>query len=804
VEDARRPPFGETLLAQVFPRFSFHSCGPRPAALTAFRLHRFINVGDSTAWVVACFFLGVLAAHPAGAQQAGVSAVPESAQWPVDPEAIPRPEMIAVEASGPITVDGVLDEAAWAAAVPATGFVQSTPATGSPATERTEVRVLYDGETLYIGAMLYDSDPSGIVAQQMIQDFYSPNEDVFGVSLDTFLDRRNAYYLMTNANGAIRDAQAYDNSRTSNAEWEGILRVEASVHDEGWSVELAVPFKTLRFDPSRGEQVWGINFLRRIRRKNEDSLWAPVARRTRLHRMAEAGTLTGLPQLESGRNVTVKPFVLGEHLAGALPDAADLGYSGDGGVDVKWGITPRMTADLTWRTDFSQVEADQEQVNLDRFPLFFPEKREFFIENSGTYQFGDLAERNYRLGASPRDFTLFNSRRIGLDGGRPIPIVAGARVTGRAVGFEVGALNMQTEETDALAPENFTVARARRTFFDALDVGGIFINRQATSGPSAYNRSWGVDANAHLFSNLILHSYYADVSDSEAGGLPPDPGDETPVGDSRAIRLSAAWRDAITNASVLYRRIGDQFEPDVGFVRRKAIEHYYGTVGIHPQLNAAAINEVNPYIEAEQFLDLAGLLETRNLVGGLAVAFLDGGSFTAEAKDRYERLDEDFDLSGGTVPAGRYGFREGSLSYMSNAARSVSGELRVGGGGYFQGDRRSFGGNVVWRPSRHIGFDLGADHNVIDLTGDPFTVDVYSARIDYSYSTKFLTGAWVQYNDATGELVTNVRVNFIHSPLSDLFLVYSERRDLEPSDNGVSDLLLDRRITIKLTKLFAF
>lgn len=666
------------------------------------------------------------------------------------------------------------------------------------------MRILFDDETLYIGAMLYDSEPDRIVAQQMAQDFYSPNEDIFGLSLDTFLDRRNAYYLMINPNGAIRDGQAYDNSRTSNVEWEGILEVDASRHAEGWSVELAIPFKTLRFDPSHPEQEWGINFVRRVRRLNEDSMWAPVARRTRVHRMDEAGTLTGLPQLQGGRNITVKPYLLGEDVAGTLPDAGELGASGDGGLDVKWGITPRMTADLTWRTDFSQVEADQEQVNLDRFPLFFPEKREFFIENSGTYAFGDLAERNYRLGASPRDFTLFNSRRIGLDGGRPVPIVAGARATGRAAGFEVGALNMQTEETEALAPENFTVARLRRTIRGAVDIGGMFINRQSTSGVTDFNRSWGVDANVRLLGNMVLHSYYAEVDDSDFDEPPPDPGDATPVGDRRAMRLSAGWRDAILNTSVLYRRIGDRFDPEVGFVRRRGVEHFYGTIGVHPQPGVAYVNEVNPYVEAEQFLDLGGLLETRNVVAGLGVAFLDGGMFTAEWRDRYERLDDPFSLPGGVVPEGRYAFREGSFSYQSDASRTLSGQVRFGGGGYFQGERRSVGGNVVWRANAHLGFDVGADHNVIDLDGDPFTVDVYSARVDYAYSTRLLSGAWVQYNDATGELVTNVRVNFIHAPLSDLFLVYSERRDLSPSDSGLDDVLLDRRITIKATRLFAF
>jgi hypothetical protein len=502
--------------------------------------------------------------------------------------------------------------------------------------------------------------------------------------------------------------------------------------------------------------------------------------------MDEAGTLVGLPQLRGSRNVTVKPYALGGDVSGIGPEEPELGLSGDFGVDVKWGVTPRMTADLTWRTDFSQVEVDQEQVNLTRFSQFFPEKREFFIESSGTYQFGDLSERNYRLGASPRDFTLFHSRRIGLEDGRPVPILGGGRLTGRAAGMEVGLLNMQTESSPALAPENFTVARARRTLFDALDVGGIFINRQTTDGPEDYNRSWGVDANARIAGNLMVHSYFAQTHEPGA------------MGDNRAARVSAAWRDAFWNTSVLLRTIGDGFNPDVGFVRRGAVRHWYGTMGVHPRVGPSFVNELNPYVEVERYTDLDGRLETRDLTAALAVAFMDGGMLTMQGIDRFEWLVEDFPLSGGTVPAGSYEFQEASARYVSNAALSLSGEVRVSGGGYFQGQRRSVGGSLVWRPAARFGLDLGADHNVIDLEGEPFTVDVLSARLDYSWSTRLLAGAWIQYNDATEEMITNVRLNYVHAPLSDFFLVYSERRH---TGGGP---VIDRRLTAKLTKLFAF
>ena len=374
-------------------------------------------------------------------------------------------------------------------------------------------------------------------------------------------------------------------------------------------------------------------------------------------------------------------------MSGALPGADELGSSADGGLDVKWGMTPNLTADLTWRTDFSQVEVDQEQVNLTRFSLFFPEKREFFIENAGTYQFGDLSEREYRLGASPRDFTLFHSRRIGLEGGQPVPIVGGGRLTGRAGGFQVGLLNMQTRRTDAYAPENFTVARLRRTLFGALEVGGIVVARESTGGPEAYNRSWGVDANAHLLDNLVLHSY---VAGSHEPGVSSD---------NRAARISAAWRDAFWNTSVLYRTFGASFDPGVGFVRRRGVDHTYATLGVHPRAPFASINEFNPYVEVEHYRDPSGLLETRNLVGGFGVAFTDGATLTLTATDRYEQLDEPFTLSQGEVPAGRYDFREASLTYVASPARVLAPTVRVSGGGYFQGERRSIGGSIIWRPN---------------------------------------------------------------------------------------------------------
>ena len=705
-----------------------------------------------------------------------------------DPEAMPRPSARAARTNLPIILDGVLDEEAWQGVDPFSDFIQSMPDAGAPATEETVIRVLYDEEKIYIGALLLDSDPEGIIARYLNQDYETHDDDTFGITLDTFLDRRNSFMFLINPNGAVKDGQTFDNSRTINLAWEGVIQVETTVHDRGWTVEVAIPFTTLRFNPQDGEQSWGMNFLRRIRRKNEDSYWAPVDRRTRVHTMAYAGTVSGFRELPRPRNLTVKPFAMTSNASGILLEPRDQGANSDFGLDLKYGLTPRMTLDLTYRTDFSQVEVDQEQVNLTRFSLFFPEKRDFFMENSGVFALGDLSERNVRFGASPRDFTLFHSRRIGLTGGRPVPIMAGGRLTGSAGGFDVGLLSMQTESAEGLPTENFSVARVRRTFGEGLQVGGLFASRDASGTEGGdYNRSYGADANLTIGGKLFLHSYLAATD---------YPGVE---GNNRATRLSAAFRDRLWDVSTLYREIGDAFDPGLGFVSRRGIRHSYGTVGVHPRPDLPWVNELNPYVELHYITNLHSALETREGSAGLGILFMDGGQLRTQISDRFEAIEETFQVAGqGDVPLGRYDYRDASLTYTSSAARPVSGELQLSGGGFFNGNRTSVTFSGAWRPSRHLALDLRAQRNEISLPGTAFTADVFGARLDFAGSRRFFVSSFLQYNTATEEVVTNIRLNFIHSPLSDLFLVFSERRDVG------AGIVLERGITLKGTKLFSF
>jgi hypothetical protein len=755
-----------------------------------FRLQRIHNRAAMPASAVALLVLlpGALWAQAGGPDD-------RPALTAIDPEAAPRPELRAlhlatVPAKSGMKIDAVLDEEAWAAAEPATDFITALPRAGYPATERTEVRVLYDDNFVYLGAVMWDTEPEKLTSPGLEQDFSTHDSDIFMVAFDTFLDRQSAFFWAVSPAGALFDAQMFNDSRYINREWEGVVYHEVAVYEDRWVVEMAVPLTTVRFKESEGEQSWGMNFGRRIRRINEDSYWAPLEPQFRLHKVSRAGTVHGFQGLQQGRNLTIKPYALGETLQGTAREALDeTGGSFAAGFDLKYGITPRLTLDASLFTDFSQVEVDQEQVNLTRFSIFFPEKRDFFLENDGIFTLGDVTERNYRTGSSPRDFKLFYSRNIGLSPDRRvIPMVGGVRMSGKLGGTDVGFLNMQTLTYDDFAAENFTVGRVRQPFAGGMaDVGAMFINRQATSGGDGqYNRSFGFDANARLFKYLILNGYVAATDEPDVQG------------DRTSLWFQAAYRDRIWDTSAFVKHVGESFNPDVGFIRRRNINQAFATFGAHPQPDLPGIQEFNPYVDVSAIENLQGVLESRWVKGGFATHFLDGGNLTLEVNDQFERLLTPTLILDREVPAGDYDFTDATVRYTASGARKISGMVGFGRGGFYDGDRTSVNLTALLRPNPHWSFEVFGEHNAITLTSDSFNADVYGGRIKYAHSTTLFTSAFVQYVAQTEELITNLRLNLLHAPLSDLFLVVSERRNLQ------TDELVDRTFTLKATKLFQF
>jgi hypothetical protein len=496
--------------------------------------------------------------------------------------------LVAVRTAIPITLDGALDEAAWRDASVATGFIQNEPDEEEAATEDTEVRVLYDQTTLYVGVRAHDSRPDRIVVGDLRKDFNALSGDAIEIVLDTFHDERNGYMFITNARGAKWDAQMVNEGREINPDWDAVWDVRSRIDADGWACEMAIPFSSLKFLDAE-PQTWGINFMRRLRRRNEESYWAPVPRNYRLARVSLAGTLQGLQGLRGGRDLRIKPY------ARASADAAgNHRATGDAavGLDVKYAVTAGLVADATVNTDFSQVEADEQQINLSRVSLLFPEKREFFLENSGVFQFGPGEERgvgstsrrvNSQGGTSSlsrlnevaqpgNDLILLFTRRIGLgDDGRAIPILSGGRLTGRSGAYSLGVLNILQRESTSTPATSFSALRLRRQVLANSDVGFMLLNKDQAG--REFNRTFGADGNFRFFSNLNLNGYLAKTG-SPSGAV-------TSTGSDLASRVGVNYPGALWNIRASFTTIGERFNDELGFVPRVGIRKFDGSIGPH-------------------------------------------------------------------------------------------------------------------------------------------------------------------------------------------------------------------------------
>ena len=719
---------------------------------------------------------------------------------PVPPEVLSRDEagratVRAVRLTEPLDLDGSLDEPVYQEVPAVTGLIQVEPVEGVPASERTEAWILFDDDNVYISARCWDSAPeSQWVVNELRRDSMNTfqNENLT-ILLDTFYDRRNAVYLLVTPIGGRLDGQVTD-ERDFNGDWNPIWEVETGRFDGGWTVEMAIPFKSLRYRPGR-TQVWGVQFRRMIRWKNEVAYLTPIpaARGAGgIFLVSLAATLVGLEAPEQGRTLEVKPFAITDVASdrGATPPVSN-DVSGDVGLDVKYGVTQNLAADLTVNTDFAQVEADEQQVNLTRFSLFFPEKREFFLENQGLFAFGGAGVGPFGGGGGTP--VMFYSRRIGLEQGREVPLDVGGRLTGRVGAFSIGALSIHTgdESVSGAQPTTFSVVRVKRDLLRRSSIGAILTRRSLSTRSPGSNETYGLDATLAFYDNVSANAYWAKTRTQ---------GFEDDV----SYRANFDYGGDRYGLAVERLVVGTGFNPEVGFLRRDDMERSFGSFRFSPRPRSiAAIRKLSWSARLEYITDRAGVLETRGAQGRFGIEFESSDAFDVSVDRNYELLKEPFPIAPGvTIPIGGYSFQEVRTSFSFGQQRRFSGRVSAQHGSFFSGERTSLGftGGRL-EVTQQLSVEPSVSVNWVDLAEGSFTTELVTARTTYSVTPLMFVSALVQYNSSNHSLGANIRLRWEYQPGSELFVVYDEQRDT--MIRGYPELDT-RAFIVKITRLFRF
>ena len=710
----------------------------------------------------------------------------------------------AVRLTEPIRLDGRLDERVYETVPPLTGFFQTVPDDGEPATEETEAWVFFDDDNVYVTARCWDSAPeSEWIANEMRRNTSQLRQnDTFGVMFDTFYDRRNGYFFYTNPLGA-RAERYYTDETNTNADRLPVWDVRPGRFDGGWTVEILIPFKSLRYQ--RGvSQVWGIQMRRAIRRKNEWTYFSHIpvnAARSgsaAIFRISLSGTLVGIEAPPGSKNLEIKPYGISR----ATTEADLNDWEGDVGLDVKYGVTENLTADFTYNTDFAQVEVDEQQVNLTRFPLFFPEKREFFQEGRGTFGFGGaVGGSRFSGGETP---TIFYSRRIGLESGEPVAIWGGARLTGEVGKYSIGAFNMQTDDLrlenpifpgqeQVIVPStNFTVIRVKRDILRRSLIGGIFTGRSKSTVSDGSNQVYGADAAFSFYENVNFSGY---VARSQTQGLDDD---------DVSYQGQFSYDGDIYGAQASHLLVGANFNPEVGFVRRDDFRQTFASLRYSPR--PRSIEAVRQFTFAGSFnyyLNGAGDVETRISQGSFDAEFENSDRFGVDVTGNYELLVDPFRIAPGvTILPGGYDFNDVEISYTLGGQRRFNGSFSVQHGQFYSGDISAVGfssGRLAVLPQ--FSLEPSFSINWVDLPEGEFTTGVVRLRANYSFTPRMYVSGLLQYNSGNDSMSTNLRLRWEYQPGSELFVVYTDQRDTIARGFPA---LENRAFVVKINRLFRF
>jgi hypothetical protein len=741
-----------------------------------------------------CLAATLAVASPTFAQEhIHETASPPKSQTPAPLTATERPTLRAVRATTPVKMDGVLDEAAWSAAQVVDTFIQQEPKEGQPATDRTEVRVIFDAGHLYIGVHAFAS--LAVSATEMRRDADRLfDEDNFQVILDTFHDSRNGYMFLTTPLGAKLEQQIFDEGEGGgrggtaniNRNWDGVWDAAAKIVSDGWTAEIEIPFSTVRFVPS-DSQVWGVNFQRHTRRKNENALWAPLPKAYTLTRVSMAGQLQGLSGISRGLDLRLKPFLVGgaHNIQASATNKTTDGIH-DVGLDARYGLTAGLNMDVTVNTDFAQVEVDEQQVNLSRFGLFYPEKRDFFLENSNFFTMGTASA----FTTTQVQTDLFFSRAIGLSSsGTPIPIRGGVRVAGKSGRNNIGALDIQTDDAFGVSGANFFVGRYSRDILKRSRVGAIFINKDEVGGTTGhFNRTMGVDANLALSANLSVQGYAAKTD---------TPGKN---GDDMAMFGRVAYRDQKLNLYLNYLDVQENFNAEAGFVQRTGIRTTKAHFGPTPRPKTGNVKLFEPMYVLTYTTDQNNRLVGRQNHLMLGTTLRDDTFINVIYQQTMDVLDVPFKIRPNvTIPVGSYTMNEWIFSVNSSPGRRIYERVTVSPVDFYGGSRMNMSAAAGVRASSQFSTELQYNRNDVKMPWGNFLVNLSTLRVDYTFTPRMTIRSLTQYNTSSHEISNNVRFNFIYRPGSDIYVVYNDL-----SQTGLpADIFgkKDRQFVVKATYL---
>ena len=684
-----------------------------------------------------------------------------------------------------ITADGRLDEPAWKSAKPIGNLIQVIPREGEAPRERTEVRVLVDSNALYFGITCFDSDPSSIISTQLTRDANLDVDDSVTIVIDPFFDQRNGFLFRVNPAGARADGQISNNAEFASLDWDGIWDASARVTDEGWTAEIVIPFKTLRFRPDTS--VWGLNIERVHKRYNETSRWSGARRDIWISNLAEAGRLEGLPQIRQGMGLDIRPY-------GLITRREGNDWKFDGGLDVSKNLTPNLNASLTVNTDFAETEVDTRQVNLTRFPLFYPEKRSFFLEGAGVFDTATVA-------GTPRpDLIPFFSRRIGLteDGRTEVPVIVGGKITGRQSGFNIGIMDVQTGSVDeiGLDGQNLFAARISRDLWKQSYIGGIF-----TSGnPSGQGGNTLVGADARFATssfqgnkNLSL-SLYVMRTDDEASDT-----------SDYATGFAIEYPNDRWFANIGWKQIGENFRPALGFVPRAGMRKANAALMFRPRPGRGGIRQLVTHAFPEIVTNLDNRIDSWFInISPLEFRLESGDLFDFEIHPQFDRISNPAGFAinrNATIPAGSYQFTRYRAKVETATKRRWVVNLYTEFGNFYSGTRRDLNIELLLKPSNYVQLGFKAERADVNLEEGKFFTQLFSARADINFSPNTSWANIVQYDNSSRLLGFQTRFRWIIQPGSDLFLILNRGWEKSLDQRYVS---IYNRGTAKLQYTFRF